>query len=236
MTDMLVMESVGAQGFGTVPKIVMLDARLTAQAKAIYAYFASFAGAGTTAFPRRATIMRDLCLSQATYYSHFNLLLKHGYLSVEQGKTNGKYTVSLYRLAECVEAPHPLPFSPPRRGNRKAMSEKLMSEKLAHGKNGDTIGNTENKGKPETPMSEILAHGEMLKTTRALSEIPMSEKPLSEKSAHGNFGHANINNNSTTNSFFEKEQGKNHQGPASDDKKPGIRNPHAVDEGAAGGM
>ncbi len=128
MTDILVMESVGAQGFGTVPKIVMLDARLTAQAKAIYAYFASFAGAGTTAFPRRATIMRDLCLSQATYYSHFNLLLKHGYLSVEQGKTNGKYAVSLYRLAECVKAPPPSPSSPPHRWNRKAISEKPLSE------------------------------------------------------------------------------------------------------------
>ncbi len=30
MTDMLIMDSVGAQGFGTVPKIVMLDTRLTA--------------------------------------------------------------------------------------------------------------------------------------------------------------------------------------------------------------
>ena len=57
MTDVLVMENISAQGFGTVPKIVMLDTRLTAQAKAIYAYFASFAGAGTTAFPRRATIL-----------------------------------------------------------------------------------------------------------------------------------------------------------------------------------
>ena len=45
MTDMLVMENAGAQGFGTVPKLVMLDTRLTAQAKAIYSYFASFAGA-----------------------------------------------------------------------------------------------------------------------------------------------------------------------------------------------
>jgi hypothetical protein len=167
MNDALVMEGVGAQGFGTVPKIVMLDAGLTAQAKAIYAYFASFAGAGTTAFPRRATIMRDLGLSQATYYTHFNLLTSLGYVSVEQRKSNGKYMVSLYRLSERVDAPAPpQPSSPSREGNRKAMSENAMSEKLAH--------------------------GETLKTSPAMSEKPMSEKPLSEKSGHGNSGRPNI--------------------------------------------
>ena len=95
MTDMLIVENVGVQGFGTVPKLVMLDTNLTAQAKAIYAYFASFAGAGTTAFPRRSTIMRDLSLASAAYYSHFNLLLEHGYLTVEHRKNNGKFDVSL---------------------------------------------------------------------------------------------------------------------------------------------
>ena len=214
MTDMLIMENVKAQGFGTVPKLVMLDTRLTAQAKAIYSYFASFAGAGATAFPRRTTIMRDLSLSQAAYYSHFNLLLDHGYLMVEHRKNNGKFDVSLYRLAETVEAPPPTPY-PSRKGNRKA-----MSEKPAHGKNGDTIGNSPDKGEPEPSMSEIQAHGEMLKTPAALSEKLMSEEPLSEISVHGKTGQPNINNNSTTNIFFEKEQSYYHQGCTPDDKKP----------------
>lgn len=139
MTDMLVMESVGAQGFGTVPKLVMLDARLTAQAKAIYSYFASFAGAGTAAFPRRSTIMRDLNLSITTYYTHFNMLVDLGYLTVERRKNNGRFDVSLYRLTDSVEAP-------PRKGNRKAMSEKSR-----HGRNGGTIGNFEDKGEAEPP-------------------------------------------------------------------------------------
>ena len=111
MTDMLIMENVKVQGFGTVPKLVMLDTRLTAQAKAIYSYFASFAGAGATAFPRRTTITRDLNLSPAAYYSHFNLLLDCGYLTVEHRKNNGKFDVSLYRLADSVEA-SPSPPSP----------------------------------------------------------------------------------------------------------------------------
>lgn len=57
MTGLLVFESVAARGFDTVPRLVMPDRDLTAQAKAIYVYFASFAGAGMTAFPRRAAIM-----------------------------------------------------------------------------------------------------------------------------------------------------------------------------------
>jgi hypothetical protein len=134
--------------------------------------------------------MRDLGLSQATYYTHFNLLLNRGYLSVEQRKSNGKYTVSLYRLSYYVDSPPTQPpLSPSRNEIRKAMSEKL-------------------------------AHGELLKASPATSEKAMSEKPLSEKSGHGNFGRPNINNNYTTNSLTKKEQDKNHQGVAPDDKKP----------------
>ena len=216
MTDMLVMENVSAKGFGTVPKIVMLDTRLTAQAKAIYAYFASFAGAGTTAFPRRATIMRDLGLSPVTYYKHYNLLINLGYLSVERRKTSGKYDVSLYRLTDCVDAPTIAP-SPPK---SKKGKQKAMSEKLSHGKNGFVIGNNSGKGEAAEPMSEKLSHGEMLKTPAPMSEKPLSEKLSSEKMVCGNFGHRNINNNSTTNNSLEKEQGKYHQDSVPDDKKP----------------
>lgn len=67
MTDKLILENVAAKGYGTVPKLVMLDKRLTAQAKAIYAYFASFTGAGTTAFPRRGTVMRELGIASITF-------------------------------------------------------------------------------------------------------------------------------------------------------------------------
>lgn len=90
--DLLIFKSVFAHGFGTVPKIMMLDRRLTPQAKAIYAYFASFAGAGTTAFPRCSTIMRELKISSlGTYYRHFNQLVEYGYLSVEQKKKRGVF-------------------------------------------------------------------------------------------------------------------------------------------------
>lgn len=102
-SDLLVFESAAAHGFGTVPKLVMLDQTLSPQAKAIYAYFTSFAGAGTTAVPRRATIMRELKIgSLGTYYRHFNQLVERGYLSVEQRKDNGRFDICVYRLNEIV--------------------------------------------------------------------------------------------------------------------------------------
>lgn len=139
--DMLVFENAAAHGFGTIPKLVMLDPQLTPQAKAIYAYFASFAGAGTTAFPRRTTIMRELRIgSVETYYRHFNQLIEQGYLSVEQRKADGRFDYCIYRLHEEVlregmsEKPihgGKLPSNRPAM-SEKAMSEKPVSEKLEH--------------------------------------------------------------------------------------------------------
>jgi len=214
-TDMLIVKNVGAQGFGTVPKIIMLDTRLTAQAKAIYAYFASFAGAGTTAFPRRATIMRDLGLHSAAYYSHFNLLLELGYLSVEHRKSNGKYDVSLYRLSESVES-----SAQHCNGKQKALSQKPLSEKTVHGKASNEINKPPNKGVEPAPTSKNPVHGEMLKTSDAVSEKEMPGKPMSEEATHGDFGHANINNNPTTNNYFENQQVDNHQGSGPRDDAP----------------
>ena len=132
-SDMLVFENAAAHGFGTIPKLVMLDPQLTPQAKAIYAYFASFAGAGTTAFPRRTTIMRELRIgSVETYYRHFNQLIEQEYLSVEQRKADGRFDYCVYHLHEEVlrEEMSEKPVSggklPP---DRPAMSEKAMSEK-----------------------------------------------------------------------------------------------------------
>ncbi len=139
--DMLVFENAAAHGFGTIPKLVMLDPQLTPQAKAIYAYFASFAGAGTTAFPRRSTIMRELRIgSVETYYRHFNQLIDQGYLSVEQRKADGRFDYCVYHLHEEVlretmsEKPIHGGKLPPDRPamSEKTMSEKPVSEKLEH--------------------------------------------------------------------------------------------------------
>ena len=68
------MQGIHAKGFGTIPKIVMQDRRLKPTAKAIYAYFCSYAGAGSTAFPSVNKIVYDLNMNKDTYYKHLDVL------------------------------------------------------------------------------------------------------------------------------------------------------------------
>ena len=97
--NLLLVEGVNAQGYGTIPKLVMKDRRWTPQAKAIYAYFCSYAGCGSTAFPKVSQIMYDLNISNKTYYKHFDLLTEFGYITVVKIKKEGnKFDNNIYKL------------------------------------------------------------------------------------------------------------------------------------------
>ena len=48
--------SINSAGYGIIPKLVMMDRDLHVTAKAIYAYFCSYTGAGDTCFPSRKKI------------------------------------------------------------------------------------------------------------------------------------------------------------------------------------
>ena len=69
-------------GFGSIPKAIMQDQRLTLEAKSIYAYLASFTGIERIAFPSKDTILQDLGMSEKRYYKHRKLLEKFGYISM----------------------------------------------------------------------------------------------------------------------------------------------------------
>lgn len=99
--DVLEVQGVKAKGFGIIPKLAMLDRELTIEAKAIYSYFCSYAGAGTTAFPSREKICKDLGIGKNRYYKHFNLLKELGYIKVKQvKKEDSKFSHNIYTLVE----------------------------------------------------------------------------------------------------------------------------------------
>jgi len=114
LVDLIRVEGVNAKGYGTIPKAVMLDRRLTICAKAIYAYFCSYCGAGSQAFPSFTKIIKDLQISKNFYYRNLNLLKKYDYVKVEQQRTGGQYKRNIYTLSpfpstgETVGAPIPL--------------------------------------------------------------------------------------------------------------------------------
>ena len=89
-----------AAGFGFIPKAVMLDSRLSLKAKAIYAYFCSFAGSGNSAFPKHNTILYHLGITPPAYYKHFNLLIECNYITTVQRHINGRLSINDYYLNE----------------------------------------------------------------------------------------------------------------------------------------
>lgn len=97
--NILEIQGINAKGFGTIAKMVMLDQRLSIEAKAIYSYFCAYAGSGNSAFPSVSKIIYDLGVSKTRYYKHFKLLTDCGYISVRQNKQEGnKFDNNIYTL------------------------------------------------------------------------------------------------------------------------------------------
>ena len=100
-----------SQGYGFSPKAVMRDTRLTVEAKAIYAYMSSFAGAGLTAFPTIELQLHELGMGAKRYYKHRRLLEDLGYITIKQTrikKDNGK-VVSDKNIYVLEQFPTPKP-------------------------------------------------------------------------------------------------------------------------------
>ena len=96
--DKLQCQGIKSKGYGIIYKSIMLDRSLTIEAKAIYSYFCSYAGAGDTAFPSVSKIVYDLNISEDRYRKHFNLLKKYDYIRVQQIKDNSKFRARKFRV------------------------------------------------------------------------------------------------------------------------------------------
>lgn len=85
-------------GYGMVPRLLIMDTRLSYQAKVIYAYLASFSGAGSVAFPKTSLIQYHLGISQSTYQRHMHQLIEANYISVVQRHIDGLLSANNYTL------------------------------------------------------------------------------------------------------------------------------------------
>ncbi len=79
-----------SKGYGIIPKLVMLEGSISIDAKALYAYFCAYAGNGSSCYPPRDKILRDLGFSTATYYGYLRELREGGYLDIKKHKTKGQ--------------------------------------------------------------------------------------------------------------------------------------------------
>jgi len=98
------MDGVMSKGYGTIPKLVMQHEDLSIEAKAIYAYLASFAGAGDTAYPSVGIMCKHLGISKDRFYRHRKSLLDNDFIRITQHQNEGGWTNNLYTV---VSTPSP---------------------------------------------------------------------------------------------------------------------------------
>ena len=98
MEDKIRSIGINQKGYGNIPKMVMLDQELDIKAKAVYAYFCSFTGAGDSCFLSRGNICNDLKISKDSLSKYMKQLADNGYLVIEQVKENGRFSHNVYTL------------------------------------------------------------------------------------------------------------------------------------------
>ena len=176
LENLLIVEGVNAQGYGTIPKLVMKDRRLTPQAKAIYDYFCSYAGCGSTAFPKTSQIMYDLNISNKTYYRHFELLTKFGYITVVRMRKEGsKFDNNIYKL--------------------NMNPQKTIVENLHHGEENEKLS-AENNQKKEKNVDNTVDNSRSVDSPswrNSMTQISMTQISTT------NINNNNINNNKNNN-------------------------------------
>ncbi|MBC2077646.1 DnaD domain protein [Listeria booriae] len=116
MSDLLKTQGIFAQGYGMIAKTVMRDKELSIEAKSIYSYLASFAGAGSTAFPTVELIIGELNISRDRFYKHRKQLVEKGYIKIIQSK--GEKGLQKKNVYEIVNNPEPETAENPQSQNK----------------------------------------------------------------------------------------------------------------------
>ena len=73
-----------SKGYGIIPKSIMTDAKISIEAKAIYAYLASYSGAEHKCFPGLQIMLYHLQISEKRFYKYRKELIDNGYIKVLQ--------------------------------------------------------------------------------------------------------------------------------------------------------
>lgn len=101
------MNGIFSHGYGLVPRKLMRDKEITPEAKAIYSYLASFAGAGMSAYPSAKLMAAELGMGTNRFYKHRKQLVEKGFITITKRKVDGKWENNIYTLeVDPKEQPH----------------------------------------------------------------------------------------------------------------------------------
>ena len=85
-------------GYGTVPKKIMQDKKISVGGKALYAYLCSYAWGKNESFPTVNSILDDLGISEKTFSRYRTEIVEAGYITVEfrnmQGQNRNVYILN----------------------------------------------------------------------------------------------------------------------------------------------
>lgn len=127
-------------GYGMIPRAVMYDSRLSITAKVLYAYLASFSGAGKVAFPAKSYIQRHLGIGDKTYRTHMKALTAANYVTVIQRHVDGRLGSNDYYLNDKPDEAAALTPETARRTKVVTVSSQRgkISDTVQRGKKQDT--------------------------------------------------------------------------------------------------
>ena len=91
-------QGIMSQGYGVISKLVMRDKGLSVEAKAIYSYLVSFAGAGDTSYPSVKLMCSDLGISTNRFYRHRKMLEEKGYIIINKKRNDTGFENNIYTL------------------------------------------------------------------------------------------------------------------------------------------
>lgn len=183
-----------SQGYGFSPKAVMRDTRLTIEAKAIYCYMSSFAGAGLSSFPSVKLQLHDLCISEKRYYKHRKLLEDLGYITIKQTRIkleSGK-VVNDKNIYTLEQFPTPKPKEEIQKDNIKNDNKSNNSE--------DSQNDSTDKNGMNTNFSEVSQND------CAQNDCIQNVGSNNNNSNNNSFNNNNISSSSNEDEEEEKKQ------------------------------
>lgn len=178
-----------SQGYGFSPKAVMRDTRLTIEAKAIYCYMSSFAGAGLSSFPTIELQLHELGIGERRYYKHRKLLEDLGYITIKQTRIkleSGK-VVNDKNIYTLEQFPTPKPKEEIQKDNIKNDDKNNNSE--------DSQNDSAEKNGMNTTFSEDCQN-----------DSAQNESAQNVGSNNNNLNNNNLNNNNISSSSKEDDE------------------------------
>lgn len=137
-----------SDGYGRIPRAVMVDPRLSAKAKGLYAYLCAYAGATGRAFPRKTDMLYHLSISEPTCRKILQQLQETGYLAAVQRREEGRFAVNDYFLLGYGSSPQTKKWDTTNRdkkagdAKKRAASSKIKSPSTSFSNPSPSTGRT----------------------------------------------------------------------------------------------